>query len=528
MQYEFASLLPPVVAIVLAIVSRRVVLPLLAGVVCGGIILAWDAPDQSAIGIVFRTLWGQATDVVNLQVLLFSLLFGGMVGVLEAGTAMRLLIARLSKRIRNRRHAQAAIGLSGLVVFFDDYANTLLVGTAMRSTADRYRLSRAKLAYLVDSTAAPVAGLAVVSTWAATELRLLTQGLENAGIDDGSRVFAMFMESVPYRFYPILALVMVFVIACTGRDFGPMKQSEADANGGGAPGSEPAIAGDKDSVVLQGHWVGAVLPVVACVVTVTGALIWTGATEVGPQAAYDSADGLRQILGEADANLSLVYGGLMGLLVAVVCYLGIPSSTGGQSHSPWACLMAVLSGAWQMMPAMLVLWLAWSLSSLTDEDALDTGGFLASLLSERLSDQWLPTVVFLVAAATAFATGTSWGTMAILTPVAVSLAVQFSAAGDPTGTLTIATFGSVLAGAIFGDHCSPISDTTVLSSRATGCDHMLHVRTQLPYALIVGVISIICSRLSIGFGLSPWVLIIAGSAVLYAFVRFVGRCPAGS
>jgi len=527
MQYEIASLLPPAVAIVLAIVSRRVVLPLLAGVVCGGIILAWDDPDRSLLSIVFRTLWGEAWDPGNLQVLQFSLLFGGMVGVLEAGTAMKLLIAWLSKRIRNRRHAQAAIGISGLIVFFDDYANTLLVGTTMRSTADRYRLSRAKLAYLVDSTAAPVAGLAVVSTWAATELRLLTQGLQNAGIDDGTQVFAMFMQSVPYRFYPILALVMVFVIACTGRDFGPMKQSEAeaDADRGDGPDSDAATS---DPVALRGHWIGAVLPVVICVATVAGSLIWTGAARLGPQAAYGSAEGLRQILGEADANLSLVIGGRVGLLVAVACYLGIPSSAGGKPHSPRACLLAALSGAWQMMPAMLVLWLAWSLSSLTDEDALDTGGYLASLLSERLSDQWLPTVVFLVAAATAFATGTSWGTMAILTPVAVSLAVQFSAAADPTGTLTIATFGSVLAGAIFGDHCSPISDTTVLSSRATGCDHMVHVRTQMPYALLVGLVSLVCGRLSIGFGLSPWILILAGAVVLYAVVRYVGRRPAES
>jgi len=188
-------------------------------------------------------------------------------------------------------------------------------------------------------------------------------------------------------------------------------------------------------------------------------------------------------------------------------------------------LKGAFGGARQMGPALLILWFAWGLSAMTEKNALDTGGYLSSVLSDRLDMELLPTIVFLIAAAMAFSTGTSWGTMAILTPLSIGLALQLDPAGGPQGTITLATCGSVLAGAIFGDHCSPISDTTVLSSRASGCDHVAHVRTQMPYAIVVGLVCIICGTLPAALGVSPWISLIAGAVVLVVIVRGFGKLP---
>lgn len=513
------SLLPPLVAIGLAIATRRVIVPLALGVFSGAWLLTAAQPDaawwQSAVVFV-KAIVESIRAPSHLQVLGFTLLLGAMVGVLEAGGGMKALVAKIAGRIRSRRGAQSMIGLAGLIIFFDDYANTLLVGGTMRSTADRFRVSRAKLAYLVDSTAAPIAGLAFISTWVATEISYLESGIEAAGVElsDGSSVFGLFLQSVPYRFYPWLALVMVFCVAATGRDFGPMRREEASR--GGQPGGDPGAAIRSPSTRL---WLAAVLPIVFCVLAVLCVLVWTG---VGQETTAESVDaGFLQlagtVLGQGDSYLALLVGGAVGLVVAFA------------AHNHWGdgnayeTVGGALRGGWQMMPAMAVLWLAWALSAMTEPDALDTGGYLTGVLSDRLDPRLLPTAVFLLAGATAFSTGTSWGTMAILTPLAVALAVQLVPAEGAGGAVSLATFGAVLAGAIFGDHCSPISDTTVLSSRACGCDHVLHVRTQLPYALLVAAICVVFGTLPAAVGVSPWLSLLVGSLVVYGALRLLGR-----
>ena len=526
MSFGYASLVPPLLAIALAIASRRVIIPLAVGILCGAWIFA-RAPEQTATTwqVLWESTYGEIYNKDHTHVLIFSLLFGAMVGVLEAGTGIRILIGRLSARIKNRRDAQSVIGISGLLIFFDDYANTLLVGATMRSTADKFNVSRAKLAYLVDSTAAPVAGLALISTWAVTELNLLQEGLTNSGIQTPGLAYQMFIASIPHRLYPLLAIGMVFLIARSGRDFGPMRSAEQQA----AISSQHASKQNSTDTQLSGHWLSVVLPVTLCIASILAMMVWTGAQATAaesPQgeASFNSVQSWMQILGNANAYLSLIIGGAVGLVAAVVLYLTFPGEDEHGAHSIMRCIIGVLRGAWQMVPAMVVLYLAWTLSALTEDDMLDTGGFLANLIDDKVAPIWLPTIVFLIAGATAVSTGTSWGTMAILVPISVSTAVKLSGA-TPDVTMITATFSSVLAGAIFGDHCSPISDTTVLSSRATGCDHILHVKTQMPYAITCGAISVAGISVTSLTGISPWITLVGGLGIAAAVVRIIGKLP---
>ena len=547
MQFGPESLLPPLVAIVLAIVTRKAVLPLAAGVFVGAALLAQAnaanlslsqffqlmplSDDETASRQVMETslwhaplvfLYAMKESVFSkshLQATTFSLLVGAMVGVLEGAGGMRALIRLFSAKIKSRCGAQSMIASSGLAIFFDDYANTLLIGGTMRSTADRYRISREKLAYLVDSTAAPVAGLALVSTWAAIEISYMGEGLKTAGITDPSAAFQMFIQSIPYRFYPWLAIAMVYVISITGRDFAAMRTAESAAVN--ATDESALVEDGVDDVndrASRSLWMAAVAPVVVCVIAVLCTLVVTGSRNAK---AIDPNEGMLRLTGEVmgngDSYLALIVGGALGLLVAVACHVVLRGCNLAQAGR------YAVAGSFQMMPAILILWFAWALSGMTESDKLDTGGYLASILSDRLDATALPTVVFLLAGAVAFSTGTSWGTMGILTPIAIALALQLDAVGGPGGPIALATCGAVLAGAIFGDHCSPISDTTVLSSRASGCDHVAHVRTQMPYALTVGAVCILVGTFPAAMGLSPWISLCLGVVLLIVIVRCVGK-----
>jgi len=524
------SLLPPLLAIALAIVSRQVVIPLAVAVLCGAMILADRSGDWTTwtIGSIYgfvSAVWESISDYDHRRALLFSLLLGAMVGVLEAGGGMRALVARLARNVRSRRGGQMMITALGLGIFFDDYANTLLVGGTMRTTADRFGISRAKLAYLVDSTAAPVAGLSPISTWVVSEISYVAAGLALVATTDVS-AFALFMASMPYRFYAIFALVMVVVIAASDRDFGPMRTAGID--GAKSVDSDESrqglseLSGDCSALPERLGW-AAVVPVLSCVLAVIASLYWSGRGAVD-----ENTTGFLRVAGviisNGDSYQSLIYGGAAGLVVAILLHRAL----GAVAYR--RLLWGAGRGAMQMLPAMVILWFAWALSAQTGEDKLDTGGFLASRLSEQVSPLFLPTAVFLVAGAVAFSTGTSWGTIAILTPLAIELSLRIGAAdpsvpSDPFGPTCVATVGSVLAGAIFGDHCSPISDTTILSSRASGCDHVVHVRTQMPYALSVGVITIFLGTLPAAWGVSPYFCLVMGTVAIVVMVMTIGQRP---
>jgi Na+/H+ antiporter NhaC len=432
---------------------------------------------------------------------------------------MEAIVDRLAPLARNRRRGQLVVWLLGLIIFFDDYANSLLLGNTMRPLTDRLRISREKLAYLVDSTAAPVSGLAIVSTWVAGEIGFIQAGFANVDPNLDVDGFGVFLATIPYRFYVLLALLLVPLVAITGRDFGEMLRAERNA----VADPKRPLRGPAEAVAdspPEGHWLDAVLPVLIVVAVTVGLILATGRAALAAEGVTGGAS-LLTTFGNGDSYLALVYGSLAGWLSAVALALV-------RRRVTWQRLEAAsFEGAAQVLPALAILWLAWALSGLTGADFLATGDYLAVLLRAALDVRWMPTAVFLLAAMVAFATGTSWGTMGILMPLVVPVTWRMlaDAAGDPApgDPLLTAVVGSVLAGAIFGDHCSPISDTTVLSSQASGCDHIAHVRTQLPYALLAACVAMACGTVPAGFGVSPWWLLPLSLVIMLGSLFSIGR-----
>jgi len=525
--YGLLSLLPPLAAITLAIISRRVVVSLLVGVFVGALILqAWNLP--AAIAATCKDhLWASLADTDHLRVFTFTLLMGAMVGVIHASGGMHGVVNALSPLARNRRSGQLTTWALGLIVFFDDYTNTLLLGGTMRPLADRLKISRAKLAYLVDSTAAPVAGLALISTWIAVEVGYIDAGfaeLPSGGVQVDA--FAVFVASIPYRFYVLWALTLVAIIGATGRDFGPMLAAERHAKTNSDKESDDAPLGPDEPAVpdaaIPQRWHNAVVPVVVVVAVTFCLLIATGAKAVAADPSVEP--GFLNYIGKSDSYLALIWGSLSGLLVAIG-WIGVQRIMTRRHMGA-----AAFRGARQMLIAIVILWLAWALSAMTgrDEGCLQTGAYVGQLLQQTVAAPWLPTFAFILSSLVAFATGTSYGTMGILMPLLIPVTYQLLTndgtsavvAQDP---IMIASVGGVLAGAIFGDHCSPISDTTILSSQASGCDHVEHVRTQLPYALLVGAVSIVFGTLPVGFGVSPWLLLPTGTVVLVVAMFALGK-----
>ncbi len=535
------SILPPLVAIALALILHEVIASLFVGIWLGALLLAGYNPLAALLMAIDRFVHPALANSDHAAIVIFTLLLAGMVGIMTRMGGTRAIVEAVTPLATSPRRAQLATWLAGLAIFFDDYANTLLVGNTMRPLTDKLSVSREKLAYIVDSTAAPVAAIVFVSTWVGYEIGLIGDGLRLAAAQQAAHAvvadqlaaaspFAVFIRSIPYLFYPILAIFAVALFATSRRDFGPMLAAEQRAASGGGvhrPGAQLAsdmeseLGTEPDGTPLR--WWNGVIPVLTVVVVVIGGLIWTGTR--GLSDAVPAGSGFREILGhvlnEADAFATLLWGSLFG------CLVGIMLATFQRILTLPQAISACVSGMRAMTLAMIILVLAWSLGEVTN--ALSTASFLASILSDRLPLTLLPAAVFVVAALMAFATGTSWATMAILIPLIVPLAVALGAGlggGASTGAL-LAGIASVLAGAIFGDHCSPISDTTVLSSTASGCDHVDHVRTQLPYALLVAVVSVVViAILGVGFGFSPWAavaLTVVACVVIYTFVRLVGR-----
>ncbi len=520
----WTSVLPPLLAILIALLFRRVVPALFLGIWLG----AWLATDVSLAG-----LWQGLLDAFDVYVrealanpdhaaiVLFSLMIGGMVGIISKNGGMQGVVNRIIRWAGNPRRGQLATAVLGLLIFFDDYANTLVVGNTMRPVTDRLRISREKLAYIVDSTAAPVAALAFVTTWIGYEVGLVgTAVAQIPGYNESA--YSIFLNSLPYSFYPWLALLFVFAVAWTQRDFGPMYRAELRARttgqvlGAGARIDEAAAEGREfrppDDKPHRAR--NALIPILVLFVSVLGGLYATGEGET-----------LREIIGSADSYRALMWGSLLGVLSAAALSIGQRILTLDETMDAW------YAGLRSMFFAMIILLLAWALSSITEE--LRTAQYLSSVLSERLAPGLVPALVFVLSAATAFATGTSWGTMGILLPLVVPLAWHvLAASGLHTEAeyhhIIYSTVSAVLAGAVWGDHCSPISDTTILSSMASGCDHIEHVRTQLPYALFVGIVAVLLGTLPTGFGWPWWLSMGLAAAVLLLGLRLMGKKVPGA
>ncbi|MCA9130271.1 MAG: hypothetical protein KDB22_24455 [Planctomycetales bacterium] len=531
---------PPILTIVLAILSRRVVLSLILGI-CLAVFLLLPTPkafeashDQPfswlsylsicsmdfVHGVVIGHLWKSLSDGDHLLVFAFTTVLGAQVALIHRCGGMLGIVEWAKPLARTRRGGQILTWLLGLLIFIDDYANTLLLGSTMSPITDRLKISREKLAYLVDSTAAPVSGLALVSTWVATEISSMQDGYQKAGIEIGTSTISIFLETIPSRFYILYTLAFVFLCGLLCRDFGPMLRAEQNA----ADEEPPATSESSRASGRVPRAINAILPIGLTVVVVVALLVVTGLVDVGDQPLPESTwQRWGAIVGAGSSYISLFYGALAGLL-AIIALIAIQRCLEVSEVAK-----ASLDGVLHVVPALVILWLAWALSGLTGEGYMQTGQFLAAQISQlNVSPALMPTIIFVLASAIAFSTGTSWGTMLILMPLTIPLvygllSAQLSAPPAPDHFVLVASVGSVLAGAIFGDHCSPISDTTILSSRSSGCNHIAHVRTQMPYALTVAGVAIVFGTLPAGFGINSWLLLPLGTAAMVVILLTFGR-----
>ncbi len=522
------SLLPPLLAVIVAFATRRVIASLLAAIVLGAMLVSefdvWETIELTATSYI----WSGASDFFNLYIFGFTLALVGAIHICIAMGGIQGIILAISRFATNLKRTQIATALLGMAVFFDDYANTVIVGSSARPLTDAQRISREKLAYIVDSTAAPVAGVAVVSTWIGYEI-----GLFAGEIDSFSHIassgYDFFFEVLPYRFYCYFAVALVFIIALTGRDFGAMYKAEVRARSGQvAPKQARTLSGARltETYPKEGappRWLNGVIPLATVLLGAFVAFTWVGSGRLAEKGReivwYNLSD-----LGDAfsavgdDNMMILFWASIGGSLVAFALAFAQRLLTVDEA------LTAFWRGVRSMLPAILVLILAIGIRNVTVE--MGTERFLAALLSNTAL--WsLPLLVFVLAAGVAFATGTSWGTMGILLPVAIPLAASLvaSSGAENMDIIIILVAGSVLDGAIFGDHCSLISDTTVMSSMACSCDHIEHVRTQIPYALLaMGAAGVAYLLVAVEGGLVPvWLCYIIGLALMVAFVRFRGR-----
>ncbi len=520
---SWVAILPPVLTIAVALAFKRVVPALFLGIWMG----AWAINDFGLVGLwtglldTFQVFVSNAlSNPDHTAIVLFSMMVGGMVGIISRNGGMQGIVNHIVKWANSARHACLATASLGLAIFFDDYANTLVVGNTMRPVTDSMRVSRAKLAYIVDSTAAPVACIAVVTTWIGYEIGLIGDSIgKMEGLD--TEAYLLFLNTIPYSFYPIMAIAFVFMVSASGRDFGPMLDAELLAREHGPEHSDPEKDSNQETETIEpveGKPQRAFNAYIPVAVMVLGVLV--GLYVTGKQASADVADPtLKDIIGNADSYTALMWASLVSMLTAATLSLvqrimGLEEVVNAWFHGVRAMLMA-----------MIILILAWSLGEVTD--ILKTADFLVSVLGDALPTFILPTMVFLLAAATAFATGSSWGAMGILFPLAMPLTwavmVAHGQAGPEHMHILYSAISAILAGAVWGDHCSPISDTTILSSLASGCDHIEHVRTQLPYAMTVGGTAILFGSIMTALGSPWWLGLSIGLVILWLILKFFGK-----
>ncbi|MGD8317463.1 MAG: Na+/H+ antiporter NhaC family protein [Myxococcales bacterium] len=514
---SWTAIVPPLVAIVLALLFRNVLVALLAGVWLGSFLLS----DMSLILSFARLLDTHVIDALadhgHASIVVFSLLLGGMLGLMTQSGGAKGLASWVDTDATTRRRAQLTTWSLGLLIFFDDYANSLLLGSSMRPVTDRIRVSREKLAFLVDATAAPVASLALISSWIGVEVGYIADQFSHLGIEKDA--YVTFIETIPFRFYPILMLLFVMWVAIRGRDFGPMLHAERRAEKRGLllrVGARPASDFHAESVSADtpGRPMNALIPVLVVVLVAAIGIYVDGRAKV---VAAGLEPSLRAIVGAASSSSAMLWATGAGCLAALALAVGSGALTFAQSIDAWT------NGIRSMVYAILILVLAWSLGAVCRD--LQTASFLMGAVGDWLAPAWIPAAVFIMAALVSFATGTSWGTMAILFPLVVPLAQQIAPGRE---TILLGTISSILAGSVWGDHCSPISDTTILSSMAASCDHMDHVRTQLPYALFIGLVSLLCAELPVAAGwYGPWMGLVVGAVVTIAIFELISRPVVG-
>lgn len=512
------SLLPPLLAIALALLFRQVLISLFAGIWIGAFFIYDYSVFKGLLRALDNYLIKALADPDHAAIVLFSMILGGMVGVLAKSGGTQGIVNMLRGRALDYRKGQIASWAMSLMMFFDDYANVLLVGNTMRPLTDRLRISREKLSYLVDASAAPVVSLFFISTWIGFEVGLLDAAMSS--LDMGRNAYITFLYSTPYRFYSIFSIVFVFFIARTGRDFGPMLKAEARARATGETlreGSTPLMDKELTEMVAaeveKPRWYNGLVPIVVVIVTVIAGLFYSGYQNLGPGATRS----ISTILGSANSYHVLMWAAFAGAVTAVAMVVWQRILGLQEAIDAW------LQGCRSMIVAMTILLSAWGIGAITVD--LHTADYIIIGTRDILSPHLIPMLTFLVAAFTGFSTGSSWGTMAILYPLVIPLSVMAGADLSPAlaEAIFLGTIASVLSGSVFGDHCSPISDTTILSSMSAGCDHIDHVKTQIPYAVTVMLVSAAIGYLPTGFGVPFYVSVPLGLVIVVLPIYLFGR-----
>ena len=544
------SMLPPLVTIILALIFKEVVISLFVGIWSGAFIaggMRWDSPFRflmSLFDTVQKYILNALVDSDHLSVILFSMLIGGMVAIISKNGGMSGVVDAFSRYANNAKNSQLVTWLLGVLIFFDDYANTLIVGNTMRSVTDKYKVSREKLAYIVDSTAAPVAAVAFITTWIGAELGYIGDGMAQLDLSTNATAYSIFFSSLKYSFYPILTLIFILIIIFTGKDYGPMHKAELRARTTGQVSSVSSEDEDEpdmeDLTPVKGaprKWWHAAVPVITVLTMTVYGLLETGfegmagIVENNPfpswGAIWSAMDGnfftkLGNIIGASNSYVALIWASLTGVLLAI----GI--TVGSRTMKLFDTIHWMTAGFKTMLPAILILTLAWSLAITTKE--LHTADYLSTILTGNISPYLLSGLVFILAAFIAFSTGSSWSTMAILYPIAIpttyAICTAAGMAEPEMMEILLSVIATVLAASVLGDHCSPISDTTILSSLASDCNHLDHVRTQLPYALTVGGFSLACVVISsyLGGGLLLSIILLIISVIgMYFIVSKLGK-----
>jgi len=522
--YGLWAIAPPITAIILAVLTRQVIVALSLGVLTAGTMMCvmqgvhdplrfvTYTMDRYVLGVLAPSRPGGGADLEHITIILYTLFMGAMIGVCQANGGTRALVARVTRRVRTRRAGQLSTIVAGLLVFFDDYASAMIVGPGLRPIYDRLKISREKLAYLVNWTAAPDASI-FLGTWLAVQISYIDGGFKMLGeavpsFLAGTNAANTFWATIPYRTYTLLVLVMAVLVALTGRDFGGMRKAErraADANGpqdttaGAQPAGSTAASAAVESQPVDDprprHWLLGATPALLMVLLTVLLMAWTGwqrAVGEGASLAFDSTSAVwaavATILGKADSHHALLYASLGAAVLAVL------TSVSSRSLTLAKTMEGATAGMSAMFTATIILVLAWGLAAGGKD--LQLGPVAKEFLARqiefgRFSVTWLPLSIFLAACLISFSTGSAYGTMAILCPPAVTIAAGLLADMPHDQALSMFYYcvGSAMAGAVFGNTCSPLADVTVLSSIFTGCDLYAHVRTALPYALVVAVVS---------------------------------------
>ncbi|MEI0517972.1 Na+/H+ antiporter NhaC family protein [Brachyspira murdochii] len=520
--YGILGIIPPLLAIILALVTKEVIISLTLGILSGTLIIA-HGNIFTAITIFTDKVAEMSGDAWNIRILLFCALLGAFVSMLSKTGATKAFGLWASKYLKTKKSILIFTWFFGLIIFIDDYFNSLSVGTVMRPAFDQNKISRAKLAYILDSTAAPVCILAPISTWVVTVMSYIrdSEGFESLNISE----FVFFIKMIPYSVYPLLALAFVVLMALVFKDFGPMKRSEDNAkNGklfdeelyGDCPGNLESSSND------TAKWYDMVIAIavliIVCIVMfpVTTYMGLIGKEGIDTFSAAMSSISLNQAFLDTDASKALFYGAVISIMIMYIYYMArrlLNIRSAGNS---------IIEGIKSMVPALAVLALAWSIGSVIKSSPEDGGLGLAAFLSEAVKGGgfplWiLPAIGYLLGCVIAFSTGTSWGTFAILIPIVIPIANGLAAGNGYTGeallNVLLISVGSVVSGAVFGDHCSPISDTTILSSTGSNCPLLEHVATQIPYAGLVAVSSFVGVVVG-GITLNPIAALLVGFIVM--------------